>query len=710
MNTIEIKKVLLKRGNTAQSEAYTGLLGEVTIDTDLNCLRIHDGETPGGEIVAVTATTTQALIEQAIADLLNGAPEALDTLKELADAFGENSDSIADILTTLANKANSADLATVATSGSYDDLTDKPAAFDPTGLATEAYVDTSIGDLDSATASSLALKADISYVDSAIAAIPSPDLTGLATETYVDEAVASSNEVGYLELTNYPFITAPAVLGTPVEFVRTASGTETDAIDTGLTLARGSQYALYNIDSEVGYDNTNHTSPAGTEWNSDGWGDLLNLGTRSYTTLRSALGGSIGNNIIGAELIMHDTINDKYYKFAFSDWGQNNGGSFAYTRTQVTDPNYFVKTDYGSQVDIIVPDDGEGAGVAITRGDNQGIYNPYREGSWDSATSPGGTQWNIDGWDDLSDVETRVYTNFYAAYNANLGNVVPGSKAVMYVPDTGKYYAIEWLSWTQNNAGGGFSYTRRELDITQLQQGITFADGTVLTSADGVGRVKSTASAGRRIEEVTGESTVSVTQRNTVYLTTTAGRTVVDDNNIWIVNADTTIDEILNNPASYGITDNATIQFSLDNVNWYVYNGYGNDGTEMNISVANGGPFTYNQGDTIYFKYDTGAAPVVWWDRNDLPSGSANFRGAVIDYHAFTGEATWIGTIHIVDDDGDGNIAHTEVSSGSTDSENDDLWLVENEGTISYRRIDGEAKTLKIHWTAKVFYGEEIYD
>ena len=61
-------------------------------------------------------------------------------------------------------------------------------------------------------------------------------------------------------------------------------------------------------------------------------------------------------------------------------------------------------------------------------------------------------------------------------------------------------------------------------------------------------------------------------------------------------------------------------------------------------------------------------------------------------------------------DSGEEHIAHTEVGSGTTDSENDDLWLVQNEGTISYRRIDGEAKTLKVHWTAKVFYGEEFYD
>jgi hypothetical protein len=127
MNTIEIKKVLLKRGNTAQSEAYTGLLGEVTLDTELNCLRIHDGITPGGEIVASTTTTIRGIVDEAIDGLLNGAPEALDTLKELADALGENTDSVTDILTTLATKADSADLATVAISGSYDDLADKPA-------------------------------------------------------------------------------------------------------------------------------------------------------------------------------------------------------------------------------------------------------------------------------------------------------------------------------------------------------------------------------------------------------------------------------------------------------------------------------------------------------------------------------------------------------------------------------------------------------
>jgi hypothetical protein len=514
----------------------------------------------------------------------------------------------------------------------------------------------------------------------------------------------------FLEVTNDPFITQSAILGTPVSFVRTAEGSETDAIDTGLTLARGAVGALYNTDLENEYDDDNHTSPLGTEWNSDGWGDLLNLSTRSYGTLRAVLNNAIGNNIVDAELVMHDTINNKYYKFDFSEWGGNNGGSFAYTRTQVADPNYFEKTDNGSEIDIIIPDDGNGSGVGITRGVNQGIFNPYREEGWNSEISPEGTLWNIDGWDDLSNVTSRTFLPFNSAYNGQLGNRVPNSRAVMYVPDNEKYYAIQWLNWTQNNAGGGFSYIRREIDLSKVNEGIIFADGSVIKTAEGLGRVKSTASNNRRIEEAVGSKTVSVTEKTTYNIDAVASRSVTNQGIIWLDSAVyPEIVEILNTPSDAGITDYSTIEFSIDNVNWYVWGGATSfSGTERGYSIPT--TVTYNQGDTIYFRYLGGGAPVVWWNKNELPSGGTNFRGAVIDYHAYTGEATWIGSIHIVDDDGDENISHSEVSSGSTDSENDDLWFVDNEGTIKYRRIDGEPKTLKVHWTAKVFYGSETYD
>jgi hypothetical protein len=215
----------------------------------------------------------------------------------------------------------------------------------------------------------------------------------------------------------------------------------------------------------------------------------------------------------------------------------------------------------------------------------------------------------------------------------------------------------------------------------------------------------------RRIEEVYGYNEVSVTEPGTVNLTTTASRDSDDIARIWIDTTTTTIDEILDDTDAAGITDTATIEFSVDNTTWYTRGGTWFDGDERGYGVNIGGDtLTYSQGDTVYFRYVGGGAPVVWWDKDDLPGGGSDFRGAVIDYHAYTGESTIIGTIHIVDDDGEDHITHTEVQSGSTDGENDDLWVVTTEGQIKYRRIDGESKTLKIQWAAKVFYGSEAYD
>lgn len=38
----------LRRGTTAQNDAFTGMPGEITMDTEKNTIRIHDGQTLGG--------------------------------------------------------------------------------------------------------------------------------------------------------------------------------------------------------------------------------------------------------------------------------------------------------------------------------------------------------------------------------------------------------------------------------------------------------------------------------------------------------------------------------------------------------------------------------------------------------------------------------------------------------------------------------------
>lgn len=51
-------------------------------------------------------------VSAAISDLLNGAPEAYDTLKEIADKLADNDDVVSAILSSLALKANSVDVYT----------------------------------------------------------------------------------------------------------------------------------------------------------------------------------------------------------------------------------------------------------------------------------------------------------------------------------------------------------------------------------------------------------------------------------------------------------------------------------------------------------------------------------------------------------------------------------------------------------------------
>ena len=48
---VNVTKVLFKRGNTVQNSNYTGVSGEISIDTQTKTLRVHDGITPGGNIL-----------------------------------------------------------------------------------------------------------------------------------------------------------------------------------------------------------------------------------------------------------------------------------------------------------------------------------------------------------------------------------------------------------------------------------------------------------------------------------------------------------------------------------------------------------------------------------------------------------------------------------------------------------------------------------
>jgi len=91
---------------------------------------------------------------------------------------------------------------------------------------------------------------------------------------------------------------------------------------------------IYNSALEGSWDPV--ISPLFTIWNSAGWDNLLDIETRYYVPFRQVL-DNIDLNIIGAELIMKDSLLNEYYKVKFTEWAQGtaNTGAFAYTREKI---------------------------------------------------------------------------------------------------------------------------------------------------------------------------------------------------------------------------------------------------------------------------------------------------------------------------------------------------------------------------------------
>lgn len=79
-----------------ESPTFTGQPNAPTPNTDSNDTQI----------------ATTAFVKTLISNLINGAPETLDTLKEIADALGENDDAVQALNTAIANKADKSSIPT----------------------------------------------------------------------------------------------------------------------------------------------------------------------------------------------------------------------------------------------------------------------------------------------------------------------------------------------------------------------------------------------------------------------------------------------------------------------------------------------------------------------------------------------------------------------------------------------------------------------
>lgn len=117
----------------------------------------------------------------------------------------------------------------------------------------------------------------------------------------------------------------------------------------------------------------------------------------------------------------------------------------------------FTKNNYGNEVDVIIS-----GTLAITRGDQQGIYNSAVETYYNRSASPANTVWNMDGWSNICSVSTRSFDYWINVVYGNPPGSVGQEMVMKHVP-TNRYWLIKFTSWSAGSAGGGFSYERKEL-------------------------------------------------------------------------------------------------------------------------------------------------------------------------------------------------------------------------------------------------------
>jgi hypothetical protein len=85
-------------------------------------------------IPSVAGLASETYVNTQISNLIDGAPSALNTLKEISDQLATDQSAVAAITTTLAGKANTSSLSAVATGGRFVDLNSKPTTLNGYGI------------------------------------------------------------------------------------------------------------------------------------------------------------------------------------------------------------------------------------------------------------------------------------------------------------------------------------------------------------------------------------------------------------------------------------------------------------------------------------------------------------------------------------------------------------------------------------------------
>ena len=204
------------------------------------------------------------------------------------------------------------------------------------------------------------------------------------------------------------------------------------------------------------YPHDGSSNPAGYSFNEEN-GTLTLNGVGSYLGLPKAVNGmELTSPDQAPDFITYDVYMQDSPRMMtlVIEVGQGVFWTFDLVPALHGETVYFSKEDYA---DVLDPDNWDHVtpSVAIMRGDNQGLYNPYQEDSY-NGFGPSGTLWHIGPTNEANPMN---YTDWVDAVGGQAANL-PGQTLSMWCLEEDLYFDIAFESWTSGNNGGGFSYWR----------------------------------------------------------------------------------------------------------------------------------------------------------------------------------------------------------------------------------------------------------
>jgi hypothetical protein len=235
-----------------------------------------------------------------------------------------------------------------------------------------------------------------------------------------------------------------------------------DRITDGVRLTRADREGLFNAARDLGF---RPDSPAGTEW---AYGRAADWATLEFRGWRDWHGGN-PLTAIGREAVIHLVEKDAYLDVTVLSWTDHaDGGGFSYERASEAVPGEkvwtgpaitFTKAD-DADIGLAANQDRIADGVWITRKDRRGLFNVAREVGYEAgfayATPPTGTEW---AWGTTADLPHLVFST-WRHWNGGDPRSMVGKSAVLHLLEEDVYLDIRFLSWTGQDAGGGYSYER----------------------------------------------------------------------------------------------------------------------------------------------------------------------------------------------------------------------------------------------------------